>query len=215
MIIHIFQMWKWSRVDPTLCPSLPVFHPHWGMDHIFKCLIKSQSVLLALKGSERFTGEHTGYSWSSARDSGGLSGRGWEMWAAPSPIRSSSLLVRAKSKCQRCRFSLFLSPEIECGSGVCVWGKNLVIHIFCLFGSWLNGNLHYLVSAFFPGNQNTFPVQLLSKFHSQIILLFLQVGFPLVEGVWIFSVVDPSQVFCSCRPSLCRKLSFHSWIKSF
>ena len=62
-------------------------------------------------------------------------------------------------------------------------GKNLVIHIFCLFGSWLNGNLHYLMSDFFLGNQNKFPILLLSKFHSQIILLFLQVGYSLVEGV--------------------------------
>lgn len=99
------------------------------------------------------------------------------------------------------------------GGGRC--GENLVIHIFCLFGSWLNGNLHYLISAFSPGYQNKFRVQLLSKFHSQIILLFLQVGFPMVEGVWILSVVDPSQVFCFHCSSLCRKLSFHSWIRSF
>lgn len=94
-----------------------------------------------------------------------------------------------------------------------VWcgGKTLVIHIFCLFGSWLNGNLHCLMSGFSSGNQNKFPVQLLSKFHSRVILLFLQVGFLLVEGVWILTLVEPSQVFCFRCPQLAMqevKLSF-------
>lgn len=111
-------------------------------------------------------------------------------------------------------FLCFFPPPPRYRMWVWCRGKNLVIHIFCLFGSWLNGNLHYLISAFSPGNQK-FPVQLLSKFHSQIILLFLQVGFPSVEGVWLLSVVDPSQVFCFRCPSLCKKLSLHSWIRSY
>ena len=77
-----------------------------------------------------------------------------------------------------------------------VWGKNLVIRIFCLFGSRLNGNLHYLMCDFFLGNQKKFPIQLLNEFHSQLILLFLWVGYSLVEDIWALWVVSPSHVLC-------------------
>lgn len=42
---------------------------------MFTCLIKSQSLLLALRGFESFTGQHAGGGLSSARDSEGLSDR--------------------------------------------------------------------------------------------------------------------------------------------
>nr|KAF6440968.1 hypothetical protein HJG63_012203 [Rousettus aegyptiacus] len=41
------------------------------------------------------------------------------------------------------------------------------------------------MSDFFLGNLDKFPIQLFSIFYSPIILLFLQVGFALVESVWI------------------------------
>lgn len=76
--------------------------------------------------------------------------------AVPSPTHSGTLLVREKSRCQRLLCSLFHSREIECGSGA--RGRiQSVIHIFRLFGSWLNRNLHCLMSGFFLGNENKFP----------------------------------------------------------
>lgn len=78
-------------------------------------LIMSQSLLLALKGSQRFAGEHSGVAhplWLVLSAPGVGPGK---MWAAPSPVHFVGLLVSVKSRRQRIWFSLFLSREIECG----------------------------------------------------------------------------------------------------
>ena len=78
-------------------------------------LIMSQSLLLALKGSERFAGEHSWGGSSSVAGSECPWCRAQENVAAPSPVHFVGLLVSVKSRCQRILFSLFLSREIECG----------------------------------------------------------------------------------------------------
>lgn len=96
----------------------------------------------------------------------------------PQPVLADCLLEQNPGVRE---FDFLYFLPVKYNVGLCA-GKNLVIHSFCLFGSWLNRNLHYLTSGFFLGNQNKFPIQLLSTFQSLMILLFSLVGFSLVEA---------------------------------